>query len=217
MAQSYMEIGSYNMNGSSQLERSKKVRRSGLTVLRQVDNEAKNWCYIFIWISRGYSSTNVRVYFSWKLDHLQHFFLACCSSCSIFFPIIIGFCGFWTGLPFSLSWEYISNLAAVYPWWLSWKHCQRWSLSRPMSTNKKACFDGQTQWPLLGARTATSPGRICYLNTCLRTWLSLKVPIRMHTIPSCALSFSSRIHFEIFSYVDRRLKSKTNKAPEAPL
>lgn len=42
MAQSYMEIGSYNMNGSSQLERSKKVRRSGLTVLRQVDNEAKN-------------------------------------------------------------------------------------------------------------------------------------------------------------------------------
>jgi hypothetical protein len=37
-----MDVGSYNLNASSQLERSKKVRRSGLTVLRQVDNEAKN-------------------------------------------------------------------------------------------------------------------------------------------------------------------------------
>jgi hypothetical protein len=42
MAQSYMESSAFNGNGRSQLDMSKKIRKSGLTVLRQVDNETKN-------------------------------------------------------------------------------------------------------------------------------------------------------------------------------
>jgi len=43
--QSYMDI-SFNMP-TNQLDANKKVRRSGLTVLRAVDNQTKIWFFIF--------------------------------------------------------------------------------------------------------------------------------------------------------------------------
>lgn len=39
----------------------------------------------------------------------------------------------------------------------------------------------------------------------------------MHTMLSCAFSFSSFIHFGTFSYVPRRVRSNTINAPDAPL
>ena len=105
--QSYMDI-SFNMP-TNQLDANKKVRRSGLTVLRAVDNQTKIWFFIFycfhllriLWVVDKFKTNycniynhkrncDVSTYFLWhkhKLD-FRVFFLSLKEALVIIFLLL---------------------------------------------------------------------------------------------------------------------------------